>query len=100
MDEERELIEQARRGARDAFDRLVGAHVPAVRSFALRMVMQPQDAEDLAQDALLQAYQKLDGFSGDSSFRTWLFTIVTRKCIDHLRTRKRWPKSKSVLRSN
>jgi RNA polymerase sigma-70 factor, ECF subfamily len=86
-----ELIERARGGEAGAFDRLVSPHVPALRSFALRMVMQPQDAEDLAQDALLQAYQKLASFRSDSSFRTWLFAIVAHKCIDHLRARKRWP---------
>jgi RNA polymerase sigma-70 factor, ECF subfamily len=91
MGSEHDLVAAARAGARSAFDRLAADHLPALRSFVLRMVMQPQDAEDLAQDALLQAYEKLAGFRGDSSFRTWLFTIATRKCIDHLRTRRRWP---------
>jgi RNA polymerase sigma-70 factor (ECF subfamily) len=91
MDSERELVAAARAGTRSAFDRLAVEHLPALRSFVLRMVMHPQDADDLAQDALLQAYEKLTGFRGDSSFRTWLFTIATRKCIDHLRARRRWP---------
>lgn len=88
-----ELTALAAGGDRQAFDRLVAPHLSAIKSLALRMVMQPDDAADLVQDALLQAFQSLGAFRGDSTFRTWLFTITTRKCIDHLRARKRWPVS-------
>jgi RNA polymerase sigma-70 factor (ECF subfamily) len=100
MEDEARLIEEARGGAREAFDRLVSPHVGALRAFALRMVMQPQDAEDLAQDALIAAYQKLGDFRGDASFRTWLFAIAARKCIDRLRARRRWPVAAQELASS
>lgn len=99
-DDEARLVAQARGGSREAFDRLVRDHVPALRAFALRMVMQPQDAEDLAQDTLLQAHERLASFRGDARFRTWLFAILTRRCIDHLRTRRRWPTAAQTRASN
>ncbi len=89
--DEQQLLAAARAGDRRAFDSLVAPHVPTLRTFLYRLVCQPDDAADVAQDALLTAFQKLDGFRGDASFRTWLFSIGTRKGLDLLRKRKRWP---------
>ncbi|MCA9693463.1 MAG: sigma-70 family RNA polymerase sigma factor [Nannocystaceae bacterium] len=89
--DESALIEAARAGDRRAFDDLVAPQVPRLRAFLYRLVCQPEDAADLTQEALLTAYQRLDGFRGDSSFRTWLFAIGARKGLDLLRKRKRWP---------
>lgn len=89
--DEQQLLTAAKAGDRRAFDRLVAPHVPSLRTFLYRLVCQPDDAADVAQDALLTAFQKLDGFRGDSSIRTWLFSIGTRKGLDLLRKRKRWP---------
>lgn len=88
---EQELLAAARAGSRRAFDTLVAPHVVPLRVFLYRLVCQPDDAADVAQDALLTAFQKLDGFRGDASFRTWLFSIGTRKGLDLLRRRRRWP---------
>lgn len=70
-----ELLARARTGDRTAFDALVAPHLPRLRSFLHRPVAHPDDAEDLAQDAMLQAFRKLAGFRGDPAFSTWLFTI-------------------------
>ena len=94
---EAELVASAKRGSTDAFGTLVEPLLPAMRSFALRLVMHPQDADDLVQDTLLQAQRKLRGFRGDATFRTWVFSILSRKCIDLLRARKRWPVSGQTL---
>lgn len=85
------LLEAARSGDRAAFDRLAAPLRPALRAFIYRMVTQPEDADDLVQDTLLRAYRGLSAFRGESAFRTWLFTIAHRLCIDHLKTRRRWP---------
>jgi RNA polymerase sigma-70 factor, ECF subfamily len=90
MTPEENLIAQAASGDRAAFDRLVEPHAAALRSFVLRLVGHPEDAADLAQEALLRGFQGLGSFRGDSSFRTWLFSIATRASLDHLRSRKRW----------
>ena len=90
MSEEAQRLERARRGEEGAFDGLVRPHLARLEAFAYRMVAHPDDAAELVQDALLTAYQKLGSFRGDSSFATWLFSILTRRCLDHLRARRRW----------
>lgn len=84
------LLERAQAGDRPAFDELVSPHIGRLRALALRMLGQPDDAQDIVQDALLRAYSKLDGFRGDANVGTWLFTITTRLCLNALRSRKRW----------
>ena len=88
---EQELLSKALDGTAGAFDRLVASHVVALEALIRRLVLHPQDAEDLAQETLLTAHKKLNTFRGEASFRTWLLSIGTRKALDHLRARKRWP---------
>jgi RNA polymerase sigma-70 factor (ECF subfamily) len=61
----------------------------AVRT-ALVALGRREDAEDVAQEAFLLAWRKLAGFRGDSTFRTWLLTIVWRKALDRRRVRSLW----------
>ncbi len=61
------------------------------------MVAHPEDAKDLVQETLLAAHQNIASFRGDAAFRTWLFSIATRKCLDHLRARKQWPANAQSL---
>ena len=89
--EERVLVEEAMAGDRQAFESLLRPHVRPLRSFLYRMIAHPEDAQDLAQETALRAQQKLATFRGTSSFRTWLFSIGSRLCLDLLRARKRWP---------
>ena len=49
-----------------------------------------EDAEDAAQEAFVVAWQKLGGFRGDATFRTWLLTIAWRKALDKRRQRQTW----------
>lgn len=92
-----ELLEAARAGDRQAFDRLFGEHVPKLRGVLRRMVGHPDDVDDLAQESLLRAFQSLDGFRGEAGAGTWLCTIGTRLAIDHLRRRKRWREQAQVI---
>jgi RNA polymerase sigma-70 factor (ECF subfamily) len=94
MDDEASLLQRAQGGERPAFDALVAPHLPRLRSFLHRLVAHPDDADDLAQDATLQAFRKLASFRGESAFATWLFAIAHRLALTHLRTRKqRWPQA-------
>ena len=61
-----------------------------LRSFILRMTASVEDTEDILQDTWLNATEKLDGFKGESSLKTWLFAIGTNLAKDNLRARKRW----------
>jgi RNA polymerase sigma-70 factor (ECF subfamily) len=91
MADESALIARVLDGDRAAFDALAAPHQARLESFLLRLVANPDDARDLAQETLLQAFRKLRDYRGESSFGTWLFSIGTRLGLTHLRTRKRWP---------
>src|SRR6476661_2520488 len=68
-----DLITRARAGDRDAFRELTEPHRPELLVHCYRMLGSFQDAEDALQDALLSAWQALDGFEGRASIRTWLY---------------------------
>jgi RNA polymerase sigma-70 factor (ECF subfamily) len=84
------LVRAAREGSREAFGDLVTLHQRAAFHTALAALHDREDAEDVAQDAFVVAWQKLAGFRGDSTFRTWLLTIVWRKALDRRRQRQAW----------
>jgi RNA polymerase sigma-70 factor (ECF subfamily) len=73
---EAEWIRRAAAGDRAAFGRLVERYQDAVMTAARYLVRDPEDAEDVAQEAFFRAYRSLVGFAGRSSFRTWLLTIT------------------------
>ena len=62
----------------------------SLRSFILRMTASVHDTEDIVHDTYLKASEKLDGFRGESSLKTWIFTIASNLAKDNLRFRKRW----------
>ena len=62
-----------------------------LRSFLLRMTASVQDAEDIVQETYLKAHSKIDSFRGDSSLKTWVFSIASNLARDLLRSKKRWP---------
>jgi RNA polymerase sigma-70 factor (ECF subfamily) len=88
--DEAALIQQARRGDLDSFNRLVLAYQDMVYNQAYRMMGEPDAAEDAAQDAFINAFRKLGSYRG-GSFRAWLLRIVTNLCYDELRRQKRRP---------
>lgn len=83
-----ELVGGAREGDLEAFDALVHRHSGAMYRVALRILGDPEDAQDAAQDAFLDAWKGLASFRGDSAFGTWLYQIVTRRCLRVLRRRR------------
>jgi RNA polymerase sigma-70 factor, ECF subfamily len=83
------LLSRARAGRLDAFEELVRRHRPAVFRVALRMLGDGADAEDATQDAFVQAWRGLDGFRADAAFTTWMYRIVTNRCLNMLRDRRR-----------
>jgi len=85
-----ERLRAARAGQPGAFDALVRAELPRLHAFAYRMLAHPDDAAEAVQDALLRAHQALPRFRGEAKLSTWLFSILSRVCIDRLRSRRRW----------
>ncbi|UTW63664.1 RNA polymerase sigma factor [bacterium SCSIO 12741] len=65
----------------------------ALKAYILRMTASVEDTEDIVQDAYLKAHDKIDGFKGDSSIKTWVFAIASNLARDLLRSKKRWPEN-------
>lgn len=78
---DRFLVAAAQAGDVHAFEALVCRHQGAVYRVALRMLGSGVDAEDVAQEALVQAWRALSRFRGESEFSTWLYRIVTNRCL-------------------
>ncbi len=86
---EADLVRRAQRGDTGAFAELVRRHQDRIYRLALRMAG-PDAAEDLAQQALIKAWQGLDRFAGGAGFGTWLYRIAINQCLDHLRRKARF----------
>ena len=97
--EVRALVAAAREGDRAAFEELVSLHYRSVFRTAMAALQRREDAEDVTQDAFVLAWRKVGGFRGDSSFKTWLLTIVWRQALDKRRSRSRWWQRTSARRS-
>jgi len=87
---EQALVRMSQQGDRSAFNKLVERHQAGAYSLAVRMLGDPDIAADVTQDAFFSAYRAISTFRG-SSFRAWLYRIVSNTCVDHFRTRARHP---------
>jgi RNA polymerase sigma-70 factor (ECF subfamily) len=87
--DDRELVEAARAGDRDAFRTLFDRYHRRAYSLAYGVVHNADDALDVVQDAFIKAHRHLDKFEGGSTFYTWLYRIVMNLAIDHIRKHKR-----------
>jgi RNA polymerase sigma-70 factor (ECF subfamily) len=82
---EAEAIERAKQGDETAFEVLYNLHKRRVYSLCLRMVSNPAQAEDLAQEAFLQLFRKIGTFRGESAFSTWLHRMTVNVVLMNLR---------------
>ena len=89
MDRDAQTIERVRRGDVDAFDELVGRYQREIYFLVLRMVKNEQDAEEVAQQAFINAFNSLKKFRGGSTFKTWLYRIAINLANTHLKRNKR-----------
>jgi RNA polymerase sigma-70 factor (ECF subfamily) len=87
--DDRDLVEAAQRGDRDAFKTLFERYHRRAYALAFGVLRHQDDALDVVQDAFIKAHKYLDKFEGTSSFYTWLYRIVMNLCIDHLRKHRR-----------
>ena len=74
-----------------AFEEVYATHSQAIYYLCLRLLGDPQKAEDAAHDVFLRAYRHLETFRGESSWRTWLYRIAINHCIDFQRKQKNDP---------
>lgn len=85
------LVLRAKQGDLAAFEALATRYERRVYSLALRLLRQPEDAEDVTQQALLSALEHLDGFREEAAFGTWLMRIATHAALKVLRKRRGLP---------
>src|SRR3954471_21592679 len=85
-----DLIQRWKDGDQRAASALVERHSPALARFAVSSGAR-EDIDELVQDTFVRAFNSIDGFRGESSFRTWLLTIERRLLLDRRRSEKRRP---------
>jgi len=90
IEEEREevLVRRSRRGDLTAYDDLVKRYQERIYATIYHMTSNHEDANDLAQESFIKAFQALGSFKGGSSFYTWLYRIAVNKTINFLKQRK------------
>jgi RNA polymerase sigma factor (sigma-70 family) len=86
--EDAALVKEAVNGSNVAMDKLVRQHQQFIYNVALKLVGNPDDAEDLCQEAIIKMITKLSQFKGKSSFRTWLYRIVFNHFINSTKKKK------------
>jgi RNA polymerase sigma-70 factor (ECF subfamily) len=86
--DEKAWVLQAQQGNDEAFTNLVETYQKPVYNLCYRMVGEPEEAEDAAQETFLRAYQNLHRYDPSRSFGTWILSIAAHYCIDRLRKRK------------
>jgi len=87
--DEQILIEKLKQGDEAAFKQVVETWQSMVYNTALGILQNAEDAEDVAQEVFVQAYQSVKTFKAESKFSTWLYRITISKALDHLRRKKR-----------
>ena len=86
-----ELVRRAQRNERGAFDLLVLKYQHKVIKLVARLLRDPAEAEDVAQEAFVKAYRALGSFRGDSAFYTWLYRIAVNTARNSIASRQRRP---------
>lgn len=92
---EEALIEACRHGDPHAFARLVEQHEGLVFNLATRLLRDPEEARDCAQEVFLQVHRMLPRFAGRSSLKTWIYRIVVNQCYNRQRWWRRRRKDRS-----
>ena len=89
-DEELGWVRASQSGDPTAFARLVGRHQRMIHALAYRMTGSLAEAQDLAQETFIAAWDQLDGFRGEASFSSWLYRIAMNRCLNwRARARRR-----------
>ena len=81
-------LEALRDGDREEFAHLVEAYSPMIYRLGLKMLNNPQDAEDILQETFIKAYRHIGNFDGRSSVSTWLYRIATNEALMSIRRKR------------
>ena len=96
-DVDAELVARVQRGDKRAYDLLVLKYQRKIMRLLSRMIREPSEAEDVAQEAFIKAYRALPQFRGDSAFYTWLYRIAINTARNWQASSQRRPMSSSIV---
>jgi RNA polymerase sigma-70 factor (ECF subfamily) len=85
---DRELVDRAQAGEKAAFGELVRRHQQRIHRLAVHMLRDRADAEDVAQETFIRAFQALARFDGRSEVATWFYRITVNLSLNRIRSRK------------
>lgn len=98
--DDQQLVDQCLAGQKEAFGRLVERYQDRLFHSLIPLLKSRDDAQDIAQEALLQAYQKLETYRGEAAFYTWLYRIAINRAMSFLRRRQHKTTSIDNLREH
>ena len=81
---DQQLVERAQKGDKRAFELLVMKYQRKLGRLLSRLIRDPAEVEDVAQEAFIKAYRALPSFRGDSAFYTWLYRIAINTAKNYL----------------
>jgi RNA polymerase sigma factor (sigma-70 family) len=86
--DDRHYIDKVKNGEPASYAFLVNKYKDMVYSIGLKILRDADDAQDLAQESFIKAYQQIHSFQGNSKFSTWLYTITYRTAVSRLKENK------------
>lgn len=95
-DTDQQLVDRVLNGNKNAFNMLVIRYQHRVAALIGRFISDPQEVEDVCQEAFIKAYRALPLFRGDSAFYTWLYRIAVNTAKNYLVSRSRRPPATDV----
>jgi RNA polymerase sigma-70 factor, ECF subfamily len=93
---DQQLVERVQKGDKRAFDVLVLKYQHRIYSLVTRFIRDPDEVQDVVQEAFIKAYRALPGFRGESAFFTWLYRIAINTAKNYLVSRARRPPGADV----
>ena len=93
---DQQLVERVQKGDNRAFDVLVLKYQHRIYSLVTRFIRDPDEVQDVVQEAFIKAYRALPGFRGESAFFTWLYRIAINTAQNYLVSRSRRPPGADV----
>jgi RNA polymerase sigma-70 factor, ECF subfamily len=85
-----ELVQSSRQGDMESYRMLMDRYREQAMALALNILANYQDAEDACQEAFLKAFQNLDRFDLERSFKSWFYALLSHHCLDLIRKRNRF----------
>ncbi|MGD1088413.1 MAG: RNA polymerase sigma factor [Verrucomicrobiota bacterium] len=88
-DADEDLVLQSQNGSPAAFETLIRNHQTMIHALTFRMTGSPADAEDLAQETFIRAYEQIGSYRRNAKFSTWLYSIAVHACLNWRRNEAR-----------